>query len=242
MKKILVVLLFSCLFLGSFVFAQEITPERTQADNLLTVYQITNDSINRLTITLTFIAGALAIFITGIVLFFAIKQILADKEIKEYKEAIKQNKIAIEEETKKRIKEIEATMEKITEREQKVEKSAQRIEKMEKELKPASLKKIKSSKDLKEAQSALKNLRKEIEELKKELSFQKGKISTVSGLGSTGSIVSSYPLASDVLRVGRYTPDLGTFPLGSIDSKTCSKCSHVNEPGAKFCSNCGSLL
>jgi len=73
MKKILVVLLFSCLFLGSFVFAQEITPERTQADNLLTVYQITNDSINRLTITLTFIAGALAIFITGIVLFFAVK-------------------------------------------------------------------------------------------------------------------------------------------------------------------------
>ena len=133
-------------------------------------------------------------------------------------------------------------MEKITERKQKAEKSAQRIEKMEKELKPASIKKIKSSKDLKEAQSALRNLRKEIEELKKELSFQKGKILTVSGLGSTGSIVSSYPLASDVLRVGRYTPDLGTFPLGSIDSKTCSKCSHVNEPGAKFCSNCGSLL
>jgi len=238
MRKVIIIGLFPCLFLGGFVLAQEGDKGISETENLFRAYQITSDNLNRLTFTLTFIAGVFAVFITGIVLFFAVKQILADKEIKEYKEAIKQNKIAIEKKTKEMLREIEVTTENITKREQKIEKSAQNIEKMEKILKRPSLKKIKSSKALEKAQSEIKNLKKGIEELKKDLSFQKGKIfSTVSDLDSTISL--GIP-ASDVTRYASGSSIV--FSPGSLNSKTCLVCFHNNEEGARFCSMCGNPL
>lgn len=252
MKKIFIISIILTLFFINFAFAQEISQVPTvnqeevqQAEfnaenNLFNIYQITNDSINRLISIFTVIASIFAIFITGLVLFFAVKQISADREIRSYKEAVKQSKIAIEEETQKRLTEIKTSMEEITEEKNKIKEDVQKIAKMKRELKPASLKKIKTSKDLKEAQSAITNLNKKIEELEDKLNIQKGKISTVSGWTSSinisdtpSSISSSIDHSDGLMRV--YSGNIST-------SGYCRNCHHFNELGANFCAKCGSGL
>lgn len=245
MKKFfyLLVLLLSIFFAG-FIFAQNATQtpaqiqatdnqntfEMTKYDELFTIYQFTNDNINRLIGALTFITSIFAIFITGLVFFFAFKQILADKEIREYKETIKQSKISIEKETKEQIENWKSTNKLIESKKQEMDKIIQQMKKegLESSKKEEVEKLIKDFEELKKITS----------ELKSQIDFQKGRISTsVSGIMSSTPITRSplldYPSSIDWLpRNFKYV----------TDPSLCSRCFSANNPDSKFCSNCGEPL
>lgn len=185
-----------------------------EIDRLFTVYQITNDSVNRLINIIAVIATIFGVFITALLFIIVFKQISADKEIKEYKEAIKQNKIIIENETKKRLEELEETGKRMTAREEMVEKKAREFNEKGKEL-------ISSEE--------VKNLRKEIENLKRDIDFQKGRFSlSVSGLGGGGTPIS---YTSPVIR-----------PYSNVALIKCPKCFHDNPAWVSNCEKCGEII
>ncbi len=246
------------LFLVGFAFAQEAsqTPAQTQetnnqeivqvsepdkTDEIFTVYQVTNDSLNRLIYVLTFITSVLMLFFFIGTATFLYRQYEKDKETR-------RNAIALEKETRRNAiafeKNLELSRKNIKIREREAEKNSKEIEKI---LKTIVSKKPKTGKELKGAQDLLKKLKKEIQDLRGEVNFQKGKVSTVSGLGSTAStltlgpdiLATSYPSASDAFQAGTYSADSRVVSSTSFGSKTCPKCSHINEQGANFCSSCG---
>lgn len=225
MKKIIPISLFLCLCFVGFALAQEEVKEINET-NLFRIYQVTNDSLNRLIYVLTFIVSVLMLFFLIGTATFLYRQYERDKETR-------RNAIAFE-------KYLELSRKNIKTREQEAEKNTKEIEKI---LKTIVSKKPKTGKELKEAQALLEKLKKEIQDLRGEVNFQKGKISTVSGLSSLASI-SGQPSTfiiggSD----GTLTASGLSIPekISSLSSY-CPKCSHVNEYGAKFCSDCGTPL
>ncbi len=215
MKKIIPICLFLCLFFVGFVFAQEESKEINET-NLFRVYQVTNDSLNRLIYVLTFIASALMLFFLIGTATFLYRQYEKDKEIK-------QRAIAFE-------KYLELSRKNIKAKDQEIEKI----------LKTVASKKPKTGKELKENRTLLEKLKRELQDLRGEINFQKGKISTPSGWGASMIGISDQPsvyIAGD--SVGRLkTSGSGLFSTSGY----CQECSHMNEYGAKFCSECGRHL
>jgi len=212
MKKIIPICLFLCLCFVGFAFAEEEIKEINET-NLFRVYQVTNDGLNRLIYTLTFIASALMLFFLIGTCTFLYRQYEEDKKTK-------RRAIAFE-------KYLELSRKNIKAREQEIEKIFKAI----------ASKKPKTGKEPKEFKVLLEKLKKEIKDLRGEVNFQEGKISTVSGLSSSASIISS-PSSTDGLLITS-TPDIFE---GISKLNYCPKCSHINEYGAKFCSNCGKRL
>ena len=230
MKKLFNKSLILLILLGFFLLSQ---PNRAVAlenneqeisriNELFEIYQITNDNVNRLVSLWTLIIGIFATFITAFSIFFIVKHILADKEIKEYKEAVKQNKLIIEKETKEMLKEIQMILDRLKTKEENAEKIVKKIE--------GSKPSTKASKEVKEALAKLKKEMEEIEKIKQELAFQKGKLS----ISSTASTVSASDIANMITR-----------PIGSA-SGICPDCGHPNivMPGGvtNICSRCGKVF
>lgn len=247
-KKICRIMILVGILLPIFSFAQntssvpaqiQLTKNDTisqlnETDKIFTVYQVTNDSINRLLGMLTVIVTIFAAFITGLVLFFAVKQIFADKEIKEYKDTIKQSKISIEKETKEQLGNWKGTTKWIEDKKQEMEKTIQQM----KEEGSESAKKDEVEKLVKDFEE----LKKATNELKSQIDFQKGRISTsVSDIMSSSVVRSpSNWLTNSAIRVGDY--GVGCYGAGDYGGPCCSKCFHLNSPGSKFCSDCGEPL
>lgn len=233
MRKFLLILFIS-IILPLSIFAKPVSSAQNQtqltisqqpseADRMFTIYQVTNDSINRMIGMIAWISAIFGIFITVVVAFFVIKQIFTDKEIRDYKESIKKNTIIIENETKKKLKEWNEISKKMTERDKVIEEKTREIEKKGKDA-------ISSTE--------IQTLKKEMEELKDEIIFQKGRISTsVSGIASSTVIrAPSDWLSTGVIKSSDY------LRVGDYGSLRCPKCFRINNPGSKFCSDCGESL
>src|SRR3989344_372106 len=99
--------LFIYLITARFTLAQEyLTAAPKTEEVLFEIYQITNNNLNTYITHVTLIATVFGVFITGIVLFFAVKQLTADKEIREYNESVKKQKLRFEQATNAHIQEI----------------------------------------------------------------------------------------------------------------------------------------
>jgi len=239
MKRFFIICLCLCLFSVSFVFAQEENNKINETSNLSLFYQVTNDSLNRLIYTLTFIASVLMLFFLIGTATLLYKQYEVDKEIRRYRDEIKQKKIIFE-------NELELSLKRLKEREEQAEKIVKTI----------GSKKPRTSKESKETQVLLEKFKKEIQKLYEEIEFQKGRISTVSGTPITSALyentLTSGVDSSSVFFPGivSATRDLGdssflTRNYGSLggqhgsSSKICPNCSYTNALEAKFCSQCG---
>ncbi|GEM_PF-6189719 len=214
----------SILFFAPFVLAQETTNLVPGAGQLSSVYQLTNDSVNRLIYVLTFVAAVLGVFITGIVLFFAAKQIQVDAEIKRYKEDIRKQKVAIEEEMEKRVKETTEAGERIRKQEAEIEKRMIAIKKI--------------GPPTKEAEQKLTEVQKELDRLRENIAYEKGRLSRnviVTGIGD-----------STITSTGAYGINLGptstSWATTSTSGKFCSNCRHLNSFFATRCASCDKPL
>jgi hypothetical protein len=200
-----------CLLIGisfDLVFAQN---QEDITQQFLQFYQLSNNKIDNLINFIAMIAAVFGVIVAIVIGFFAIRQLSVDREIKAYKEEIRQQKELIKEEaiaTKKELAELRTwTREKKNEIQKALGKPISRKTKQE-----------------------LKRLEEEIDKLREEIAFRQGSISTLpksTDLPSLGHISSRGIL--DTMKIcsnckQTYLEDPYRATLGS----QCPYCGHLN--------------